>query len=252
MIDKFEIIFFDVGLGDCILCRCNNTTLLIDGGRYYSNSLRKYIAENNIKKIDYVICTHGHEDHVDGLAAIMAEVDFGNVFCNIDKLPSKVGFSKMLSIIEDKKKRIQIPLVNDTFKISDAEVKFLSPENRELYKNGNDCSLVIKITYKGYSILLMADAGVKVMEDMLMKKMEVKSNIIKIPHHGLESIPEEFLNEVDPNVAVITWGENEYGKVSEELISVLENKGIDIFRSDVDGDIYCCIDEDDIMIRSLA
>ena len=251
MMDKLEMIVFDVGLGDCIFCSCGGMNLLVDGGKHCPDSLKKYIKDRKIELLDYIICTHGHDDHVDGLAEIMGSVEFGVVFCNTDTLPSKEGFNKMLSIVENKGKKIEIPCVNDCFKLGEAHVEFLSPEEKERYHNGNDCSLVIRVSFKRHSILLMADAGEEVMNDMLKSHINIKSDIIKIPHHGLENISEKFLKKVEAKFGIISYGKNHYGSISKELIDNLNDRNMKLFRTDECGDIYFAIDDMNITVRSI-
>lgn len=249
--EELKLIFFDVGFGDCMLAECGKQTLLIDGGSWYAGSLQKYIRDNHISKINYIICTHAHDDHVDGLAEILEEIEFDEVFCNIENMPSQLGFCRLKHIVERAGKKINVPSLGERFYLGEAEVKFLSPDKDHHYDNGNDCSLIVMIAHKDKHVLMTGDAGSTAIQNLLESGFCVKADILKIPHHGLDMISEGFVTAVSPQYAIIQYADSGKQKINPELMDMLSDKGIKVFRTDVSGDIICSLSDNIIEIRNI-
>lgn len=233
--------FFDVGLGDCIFVCFGEKILLIDGGTWYTEAFRQFIEANNIRYIDYVICTHAHEDHVDGLADILADVDFGVIYSNIDDFSKSKGFSKLKNIAGKRNKKIIIPQMGDTFYLGECKVCFLSPDCSSELISGNDRSLTCMLEYMGKQILMAADIGEKVFNMWERKGIPIKADVFKVPHHGLENISEKYVDMISPKYSVISYGKNDYGELNEDLIRKLNEVCTEVFNTDWNGSIECFI-----------
>ena len=246
---EMEIYFLDVGLGDCTLAISNGQTVLIDGGCWYVDSLKVLFREKHIKKIDYVICTHIHGDHIDGLVEILENIEVGDVFCNIDSGSDNESFMKMRRLLDARGKIIHVPLPDSSFKFGNCAVEFLGPRTEQWYMDENDRSLVCRIRCGGHSVLMMADAKASAMNDLLVSGISLRADIIKIPHHGMCDVDIDFLKCVNPKAAVISYAENRHGKLSERLLNNLGREKIEIYRTDILGDVYCQIINDEITLR---
>lgn len=249
---KLKIIFFDVGLGDCILAECGGKHLLIDGGIVYSDLLKLYIKSNNIKKIDHVICTHAHEDHVEGLAEILHEIEYGDVYCNINSFPNSNGFTKISEKVKADGKDIIIPSVNDSIELEASRLVFLGPKDVSGYEMGNDCSLITKLIFGERSIIFLGDAFGKGALDLLDREVNVSADIIKIPHHGLSKLPPELLDRISPTKAVISYAPNTYNNLSYDLQRQLNERKIEVWRTDRDGSIQCEVYDNDVHMSRLC
>jgi competence protein ComEC len=244
-----KISFIDVGQGDSILVSTpDGKHVLIDGGGKIKTSysdfdigeevLKPYLLKHGIKKIDMMISTHSHYDHLLGLVPVMKNFE-------VEKFvkPEVLQRKDYEAIIENGlvcKEDIINVKKGDVIKVGN-EVLFyvLNPEFESL--DENDSSLVIKLVYKDFSALFTADAESFARSDM--DDYTLKSDVLKIPHHGSSgSINDEFLKKVDPEAAVICVGKNNFGHPSIEVVDMVEKRGIKLYRTDTDGEITVTTD----------
>lgn len=239
--NNFQVHYFDVGQGESILVQVNNKNLLIDAGPKDAESqLIKNLNNLSIKKLDYAIATHPHEDHIGGMGQVIKNFDIGKFYA--PKVTSNTKtFEYMVNQLNNKNLKINIikPGMGDDIDLGkDTKVEVFSPINSS-YDNLNNYSPIIKISYKSTSFLFTGDAEKLSEKEVLNKRYDIKSDVLKIGHHGSSSsTSKEFLNEVNPKIAVISVGKNnDYGHPHKETISSLKNKGIKYFRTDEEGTI---------------
>lgn len=246
-----EINYIDVEQGNAVLINTNNKTILIDGGnrsnsRYYYN----FIKNKNIKKIDYMIASHYDEDHISGLISILENYQVSNVLCPDYKKDTKI-YKSFKNSLKKSKANIIHPKKGDNFNISDAKIKILWPNE---YKNSsdNDNSIVLKLKYGNMSFLFPADASVNVEDQLIYSGFNLKSDVVMLGHHGSKySTSNEFLEEVDPKLAIISVGNNNrYGHPSNRVVKLLNDKNIKILRTDMDGDITINCDGNRIKVKT--
>ena len=243
--EKLKVHFIDVGQADCILIQTpSNHTMLIDAGNDDdSDKILSYIKKLNIKKIDVIIGTHPHEDHIGGLHSIISGFEIGKIY--IPKVSSNTKtFEKLLNTI--KSKSIKVTTATAGLKISlDSKlaVNILAP-NGVKYDDVNNYSAVVKLVFGNTSFLFTGDAEEVSENEMLAKKYILKADVLKEGHHGSNSSTSiNFLNAVSPKFAVISVGKNnDYGHPADETISKLVNAKIKIFRTDLSGTIIATSD----------
>lgn len=243
---KLEMICFDVGMGDCIFATCDGKSLLVDGGGWYTDSVKKYFAENDIKKIDCIVCTHTHTDHIAGLLELMREMEFDEFICNTDNVSANTYLREIGKLLSEKNKTIHVPSLNEKRMLGQAVVEFIGPDPGKKYDDENNYSLVIRLSLNKKSILLMADALREALSDILLAQNDLKADIIKIPHHGFNFIDQDFIHKVSPQYAIISYAKNRVGKLSEELLEMLSEENIGTFRTDLCGDVYCCVQGNEV------
>jgi competence protein ComEC len=259
--NELTIIFPDVGQGDSILIIFpNQTTMLIDGGdRDQSHSILSLLTEYKIEKIDSVIATHPHSDHIGGLLGIIQNVPIGKIYDSGQEHNTQT-FENYLDLIESK--RIPFNLARENNEINDldskVDIKILNPSEPLFAGTGNDIndnSIVLKLTYGNFSILLTGDIG-EIPEEKLANNKNIKDiDILKVAHHGSKySSTKEFLQSVNPEIAVILVGENNrYGHPHLETLERLNNQESiqHIFRTDIDGTIILITDGNQYAMKSL-
>ncbi len=246
----FEIHFIDVGQADCALVICDGETLLIDGGNTSDSSIVvEYLIREGITELDYVICTHAHEDHVGGLSGILDEFTVNN-----DIFASEIGadtecYKAFLEKVREQQKDLIIPQHDYSFTLSSANVEFIGPVSYA-YSDINNTSLITKITYENTSFLFTGDAERDSEIDILDYGLNVKADLLKVGHHGSEnSTSYRFLREVMPDYAVISCGtDNIYGHPTEEVLSRLRDAEVKVYRTDMQGNIVVTSDGDDLKI----
>ena len=235
-----RIHFINVGQGDCVLIQTpNGRNILVDAGYLEDVSKRiLYIRNLGIKRFDVVIGTHPHSDHIGGMAQIIHELDIGQVYLP-EVVANTLVFQDLLLSIQAKELKVEKARAGTTIILDSAiQIIFLAPLG-DIYGNLNDYSAVVKITYGKTSFLLTGDAGVLSEEEMIQSGADLKSDVLKVGHHGGgDATSFSFLEKVAPKYAVISVGlGNSYGHPDKETLDRLALFGISVFRTDVDGTI---------------
>lgn len=239
--NTMAVCFIDVGQGDCEFIQFpNGECMLIDSGeKENSEKVIETVRAFGYGKIDYVVATHPHTDHIGGLAEVIDAFDIGEVYMPKVSASTKT-FENLLITIQNKNLQIHTAKAGVTV-IDDGmlEVKFLSPV-KSSYDDLNNYSAVLKVTYGEDSYLFTGDAESQVENELLENAyFELDSDILKVAHHGSRtSSTEEFLFAVSPDYAVVEVGKgNSYNHPHTETIEKLESIGAEILRTDEKGTI---------------
>ena len=249
-----EVHYIDVGQGDSILIRVNNKVLLIDSGPKSSKSkLTKYLNSLNIKNIDYLIATHPHEDHIGNISTIINNYKV-NKFYSPKVTTNTKTFEKIVSTLKNNNLKITI-LDNTTSSINlgnNTSVKVYSPIEDFKDDNLNNYSPIIKITFGKTSFLFTGDAEEYVEKQVVNNVSNLSSNVLKLGHHGSSSSTcKEFLDAVNPDIAIITVGiDNEYGHPHNEVLDLLKSYKIKTYRTDNDSSIILISDGKNILKKA--
>ncbi|WP_097026261.1 ComEC/Rec2 family competence protein [Clostridium peptidivorans] len=231
-----KVHFIDVGQGDSILLSFNNHHMLIDSGTLESSdNLIKYLKRNNIKKFDYVLATHPHDDHIGSMKYVIKEFKIENFYA--PKIVSEESsFQDMVNYLRIKNLKIKTARNGVIFNLGDMiHCEMLSPI-RSTYDNLNNYSAVLKVRYGDISFLFMGDAELESELDILKEKTDVNSTVLKVGHHGSNtSTSELFLKEVSPKIAVISCGKhNMFNHPSKDILKKLIDLDVKIYRTDID------------------
>lgn len=239
--------YIDVGQGDSIFVKLpNGENLLIDAGDNDAGvDVAGYLKDLKVKEIDYLVATHPHSDHIGGMDDVINRFDIGTMYMP-DVTHNTYTFSSLLDAIEENDVKLKVAKAGvNILKQESLSIDILSPNGRT-YEDMNNYSAVLKITYGDTAFLFMGDAE-KDIENKL--KSNLKSNVIKVGHHGsYTSTGEKFLQRVSPEVAVISVGEgNDYGHPHDEVIERLKRHNIKVFRTDYDGTVVIGSDGEKIV-----
>ena len=235
--DALRVHYIDVGQGDSELIELpNDEVMLIDAGENDKGGVvADYIKSQGIDKIDYLVGTHPHSDHIGGLDTVIDELEIGKIY--MPKVASDTKtFNDVLDAVERKGLSVNTAKSGvEVLKSDDLSVTFVAPV-RETYKSLNNVSAVVKIVYKNSSFLFTGDAEEQAEEDITA---DVRADILKAGHHGSSTSSSwDFLNRVKPSCAVISCGEgNEYGHPHTETLEKLSEIGAAVYRTDLDGTV---------------
>lgn len=249
--DQLQVHFIDVGQADSILLQNEEAAMLIDAGNNADERLVvEYLQSQGIKRLDYVIGTHPHEDHIGGLDAVIRSFEIGKVY--MPRVTHNTAtFQDVIKAVEDKGLKITAPKVGETFGLGDAVGMMIGPGS-ETYKNLNDYSIVIKIVYGETSFLFTGDAEEYAEEEMIKSGLDLSADVLKVGHHGSRSSSTDpFLKQVSPHMAVIMAGEgNDYGHPHPETIEKLAKQDIKVYRTDLHGTVKAISDGKSIVFQT--
>ncbi len=248
-----KVHYIDVGHGDCILIQApSGKNMLIDAGNNTdADKITSYIANLGIKKLDIVVGTHPHADHIGSLDDVINTFDIGQVV-----MPKLIHTTRTY---ED----VLLAIQNKALKITSAKAGLALDLGNELsttlvgpysddYDNLNDYSAVIHLTFGNTSFLFTGDAEEPSESEMVASGANLKADVLKVGHHGSSSSSTiSFLNKVSPKHAVITLGkDNSYGHPHQETINKFINAGINIYRTDMVGTIIAASDGTNITFNT--
>lgn len=248
-INKMFVHYIDVGQGDCILVQVNNKNLLIDSGpKSDKRKLFNYLSGLNLNKLDYVIATHPHEDHIGNMDDIIKTYSIGTFYAPKVESTTK-SFEDMVDALKDKNLKVHV-LKNNSNSIDlgeNTKVNVFSP-NKDFYDNLNNYSPVIKIQYGNTSFLFTGDAEKEVEKEILNNNEDISADVLKVGHHGSStSTSKDFLKKVNPSIAVISVGkDNIYNHPDAVTTKLLDENSIKTYRTDKDGTIVICSDGSNI------
>ena len=217
---------------------------MIDGGdRNASQFIYSYLKSIDVKRLDYIIATHPHDDHIEGLAAALVACDAGILYSPILGMESEI-FQELTRKAKDKNVMIKVPKRGETFTVGDAIITFLSNVHPDWDLNNQ--SIVIRMDYGSTSFLFTGDAAWEEEQDLL--EMNIKADVLKVGHHGAAtSTSQEFLDAVHPTFAVISVGaDNKYGHPAQETLGKLQRLDVAVFRTDRQGTIICTSDGENL------
>lgn len=246
--------FLDVGQADCSLIQLpDGRNILIDAGNEEDGPyLVQYLNRLGVEKLDFVVGTHPHEDHIGGLDDVIVNFTVGEIVlpkidptdvsgtvCYENVLLAADGLEK--SIIQGKR---GVQLIAE----SDIGLLCLSP-GKEDYGGLNDYSVVLLFTYGDTKILFTGDAEEEAESDMLSAGVPLKADILKVGHHGSNTASgKKFLDAVSPEYAVISCGKgNSYGHPHSETLSRLSKTKATVMRTDYVGSVVFYLDKTKII-----
>ena len=242
---NFEVVMFEVGEADCHLIKYpyNKNTILIDTGKNeykIKNEVIPYLKSIGIKKIDYLIITHGDEDHIGGSITLINNFQVKNVILN------KGTFTDLeKELIKNlNKKKIPYQININKINLSNHTIYLL---NNTKYNNENDNSLITYFTYQKYKFLYMGDASITT-EDNLLENYNLNNiSILKVgPHGSNTSSSKDFISQINPSISLISVGENNiYHHPNKEVTNNLSKSRI--YRTDINNMVKLTINSKGIL-----
>ncbi len=249
---SMEVHFIDVGQGDAILVEADNSAMLIDAGDSNNRSvITDYLDSQHITKLDYVIATHPHSDHIGGLDTVLNTYEVERILLP-DVIHTTKTYENVLDTIEKRNLSVTKAQIGSLYHLGSASFTILAP-NSDSYEDMNNYSIVIRLCYGDSVFLFTGDAETLSEKEMLAKNMDLSADVIKLGHHGsANSSSEEFLKAVDPEYAVLSVAsDNDYGHPHKRTLRTINKMNIKLYRTDIQGTLVFHTDGNTISVNQM-
>ncbi len=248
--NELVVHYLDVGQGDSIFIELpNSQTMLIDAGvSGLGEGIVSYINDCGYSKINYLVATHPHADHIGSMAYVVKNIDVGEIYMPKVSTTTRT-YEKLLTAISDK--GLKIKSAHSGMSIadeSDFSIDVLGPVTID-EDSLNNCSVLLKITHHNNKFLFIGDAE---KQELSTINADLSADVLKVGHHGSRtSTTEDLLERVDPSIAVISLGkDNDYGHPHKSTINLLNEFDVTTYRTDEDGTIIVTSDGSDITTQT--
>lgn len=257
----FSVHFLDVGQGDCILVLAGEKSVLIDAGEEeMSDRIVTFLTRKGIAKLDMVIVTHPHSDHIGGMADVISK--FGADKIIVPRVPDELvpansDYERFLLAVKARDEKLTAAKAGHTYSLGEVNGKealltVLSPSDKDSFDNINDYSVAVRLDYGHSSWLFTGDLSSKGEKALIGHGYDVDVSVLKVGHHGSRySSSGPFLKQVTPRVCVISCGkDNSYGHPHDEAVDRLSGYTDSIYRTDEHGTVSIYSDGDKLYINT--
>lgn len=261
--NKLEITFVDVGQGDCIYIQTpKGKNILIDGGGSHQKTkdvgediVVPYLRKNGISKIDLMILSHIHRDHIGGLLCVLDHLKVNTLMIGTEYYQSEDLDSMKEKCINQKTKICHVKK-DDTINIDEhIYIKILHPSKQLITGTRDDTNnncLVALMVYKDKHILFTGDIEEEAEREILKNYKNLSVDVLKVAHHGSRfSSTDNFIKSIKPKIGIVQVGKNNFGHPDKEVLNRFKNNGTYLFRNDKNGAVIVTIDEENIKAKRM-
>lgn len=247
---KLIVHFLDVGQGDAIFIELpNGKTMLVDAGEnYHGQGIIDYVQTIGYQKLDYVVATHPHEDHIGSMPYIVRNFEIGSIYMP-DVTANTATFESLLKAIKAKGLRVKngrtgVHIIKD----GELTADIIAPDKPD-ESNLNNSSIVLLLTFGNVSYLLTGDAETKELNAI---RADMHATVLKAGHHGSKtSTTQTLLKKISPSVTVISCGKNnDYGHPHAEVLKMLKSVNSSVYRTDRDQTVIVATDGSSLTVST--
>ena len=247
---KLIVHFLDVGQGDSIFIELpNGKTMLVDAGEnYHGQGIIDYVQTIGYHKLDYVVATHPHEDHIGSMPYIVRNFEMGSIYMP-DVTANTATFESLLKAIKAKGLRVKngrtgVHIIKD----GELTADIIAPDKPD-ESNLNNSSIVLLLTFGNVSYLLTGDAETKELNAI---RADMHATVLKAGHHGSKtSTTQTLLKKISPSVTVISCGKNnDYGHPHAEVLKMLKSVNSSVYRTDRDQTVIVATDGSSLTVST--
>jgi len=247
---EIAVHFIDVGQGDSVLIHTDQGSVLIDGGdSHMGQQVVDYLRRAGVTELAYVVATHPHADHIGGLIEVLHQLPVGMLIMP-PVAHTTLTFERFLDAIEYNNVPLREPVVGSSFDVGDAQFTIIAP-NSTGHSNLNDYSVSVRLVFGATSFVFTGDAEATAELEMIDAGHNLTADVLHVGHHGSNtSTAQEFLDAIDPSIAVINVGAgNSYGHPHNAVMSRLRVAGIRIYRTDHHGNVVVVSDGTNLVVH---
>ncbi len=261
---ELELTFVDVGQGDCIFMRSESGfTCLVDGGSTDEKSVGTYriipfLKAKGVGELDYVMVTHADSDHMNGILELLEDsgkggIDIGNLVLPKTSLVEE-NYEKLVDLAKENRISIIYIKAGDKLISGKVELHCLHPANDFVTEDTNSYSMVLEVNCGEFKALLTGDLGTAEEERLVKQGLLEDIFLLKVAHHGSKnSSCVEFLEQVQPELSIISCGENNsYGHPHKETLERLGNVGSKVMSTADYGGITVKVEERKVKVEGYA
>ena len=252
----FVVTMIDVGQADSFLLEQDGKTALIDCGTASAgDDVVEYLKQKGITRLDYVIGTHPHDDHMGGMYKVLTNFEIGTIIIpEVTKTQiTTAWYAKLMKEIrkgtssKEARYKLDYPNVGEIYTLGDAKLEVLGPIE-EPSNNINNYSIILKVSFGTTDIIMTGDAEENLEKDILESGVNLDAEILKVGHHGSDtSTCDEFLDAVDPEYALISAGfANKHEHPIKSTMENLKKRDISVYRTDECGTVVLRITNDSV------
>ncbi|MER2147657.1 MAG: ComEC/Rec2 family competence protein [Ruminococcus sp.] len=247
---KLIVHFLDVGQGDAIFIELpNGKTMLVDAGEnFHGQGIIDYVQTIGYQKLDYVVATHPHEDHIGSMPYIVRNFEIGSIYMP-DVTANTATFESLLKAIKAKGLRVKngrtgVHIIKD----GELTADIIAPDKPD-ESNLNNSSIVLLLTFGNVSYLLTGDAETKELNAI---RADMHATVLKAGHHGSKtSTTQTLLKKISPSVTVISCGKNnDYGHPHAEVLKMLKSVNSSVYRTDRDQTVIVATDGSSLTVST--
>lgn len=239
----FTMAVLDVQHADAIVLACEGEYAVVDGAFPESGEkIVNYLHQLGAQKVDLMVGTHPHGDHIGGLPYVLDNMPTETVWTS--QLPYTNDYvSDFTSAIDRSGAVFEQPRPGETFQLGSATIEVIGPLSLE-YEDANNLSLVLRVTYGNTRFLLTGDMEDVAEKELVEAGVDLKADVLKVGHHGsASSTTYQFLRAVAPTYGVISLAAfNEYGHPHRDPLSRLMDADVTIYRTDKMYDVVAFSD----------
>ena len=240
--DTLEVNYIDVGQGDCTLIICGGQTMLIDAGENgHEEKVISYLHSKGVGKLDYLVCSHQHTDHMGGLPEVLDEFGASTVIMprlTKAQTPTNKTYTAFLNSVKASDAKVEAAQPGNSYTLGSAKFEILGPVADDA-ESLNNMSAVLMLTFEGKKFLFTGDAEREEEQEILAEGRGLDCDVLKVGHHGSKtSSSADFLAAATPEICVIECGaDNDYGHPHKQVLERIREYTSEIYRTDICGDI---------------